>query len=64
MFYCTTESLIVLRHFNGGCVGAAMAIGDTSVTKGYVSKLQPSAKLHQSSFEPEPTRNKGKKPDT
>lgn len=40
-----------------------MAIGDASVTKGYVSELQSSTKLHESSFEPEPT-NKGKKPDT
>ena len=54
----------LLRDFNGGCVGAAMAIGDASVTKGYVSELQPSTKLHQSSFESEPTRNKVKKPDT
>jgi hypothetical protein len=33
-----------------------MAIGDATVTKGHVSKLQSSAELHQSSLEPEPTR--------
>lgn len=34
---------------------AAMAIGDTSFTKGHVSQLLPSSKLHKPSFEPEPT---------
>lgn len=63
-FTYTIQPLIVLQHLYGRCVAAAMAIGDASVTKGHVSQLQPSTKLHQSSFEPEPTRTKGEKSDT
>lgn len=63
-FAYTIRPLLVLRHFYGLCVAAAMATGDASVTKGHVSQLQPSTKLHQSSFEPEPTRTKGEKSDT
>uniref|UniRef100_A0A2N9GUU5 Uncharacterized protein n=1 Tax=Fagus sylvatica TaxID=28930 RepID=A0A2N9GUU5_FAGSY len=39
-----------------GYIEVVMAIGDATVTKGHVSKLQSSAELHQSSLEPEPTR--------
>jgi len=40
-------------HYVIAC--AAMAIGDTSFTKGHVSQLQPSSKLYKPSFEPELT---------
>ncbi|GAU29465.1 hypothetical protein TSUD_227300, partial [Trifolium subterraneum] len=42
----------------------AMAIGDTSITKGRIPQLQPGSKLHKSNFEPEPTRTKEGKSDT
>jgi hypothetical protein len=40
---------------------AAMAIGDTSFTKGHVSQLQSSSKLYKPSTEPEPTGAKNEK---
>jgi hypothetical protein len=40
---------------------AAMAIGDTSFTKGHVSQLQSSSKLYKPSTESEPTGAKKEK---
>lgn len=40
-----------------------MATRDTSFTKGHVSKLQSSSKLHKPSLEPELTRTKKEKPN-
>jgi len=49
---------------DGHYVIAAMATGDASFTKGHVSQLQSSSKLHKPSSEPEPTRVKEEKSNT
>lgn len=58
------SNLTLLLHFYAYCVIAAMAIGDTFVTKGCIRRLQPGSKLPKLSFEPEPSRTMEDKSDS